>query len=64
MNSSPVRASPRLVPRRDAGRFKKRAAVLADDAIHRSHNENELRVVKRAIAVSDRQADHRPDLSG
>jgi hypothetical protein len=59
-----VGATRRQVPRRDAGRFKKPADVAADDAIHRPHNENELRVVKRAIAVSDRQADHRRDLSG
>ena len=30
----------RPVPRRDAGRFKKRAAVAAGDDINRSHNEN------------------------
>jgi hypothetical protein len=54
-----VDATRRWVPRRDAGRFKKRAAVLADDAIHRSHNENEcasskglslFRIARRIIA--------------
>jgi hypothetical protein len=41
-----VDATRRRVPRRDAGRFKEPAAVAADDAIHRSHNENGLRIVK------------------
>jgi len=42
-----VGATRRQVPRHDAGRFNKSADVASDDAIHRPHNENELRVVER-----------------